>query len=457
MLRTLMLAGLVTLFGATASEAQYQDSYPPDDQYVSEYETESTYDPSYDYELLGPPQDRYRDDDDYDGDRYYNEPDVDVGIFFSLGDHGRWRMTASYGWVWTPYHHAGWRPYSAGRWVWTSYGWTWISYEPYGWATYHYGYWARDPYLGWVWIPGYEWAATRVQFAYYDNYISWAPMAPPGYYCPQPWSTAGISFWFTIGADNFCDPYPYRHCVTPVYQSHYKQVVAYKSPSRTYVERYTGTPVRETSVKFKNTSWSKGSATSARFETRGGTTKFNAKGGTTQFNTKSRASKSETRAFNTPSVRKNADRTVMKNSKPSRQLTREFRAPERSTSRQALKPQRETKSRETRALRADRPAKQQQQFTTRSGGGESKRIAKAEPRREQQRRSIEQPRREQRSSKALKVSRSAGSERKSAAVERRSSGNGGERKSVTTQRKSEDRKSVASKKSGGREGRGKAR
>src|SRR5688572_19351761 len=296
MVRTLVFAGLATLFGASVSEAQYRDSYPPDDQYGSQYETESTYDPSYDYELLGPPEDRYRYDDDYDG--YNDEPDADLGIFVSLGSHGRWQVSATYGRVWTPYHRVGWRPYTAGRWVWTSYGWTWLSYEPYGWATYHYGYWANDPYLGWVWIPGYEWAACRAQFAYYDNYISWAPMTPPGYYCPQPWTTAGFSFWFTIGADRFCDPYPAHYYVTPTYKSHYKQVVAYKSPSRSYVQKYTAAPIHQKTVQFKNTTWSKGGAASARFETRGGSV------GTTKFNAKSGSSKSG--SFNTPSVRKSA-------------------------------------------------------------------------------------------------------------------------------------------------------
>jgi hypothetical protein len=142
--------------------------------------------------------------------------------------------------------------------VWTSYGWTWVSYEPFGWATYHYGYWDCDNSLGWVWIPGYSWSASRVQFAYYDNYVCWAPMTPPGYACPRPFTTAGFNIWFTIGASHFCDPYPARYCVTPSYNSVYTNRVAYKSPARTYVQQYTHAPIRQTTVAFKNTTFVRG-------------------------------------------------------------------------------------------------------------------------------------------------------------------------------------------------------
>jgi hypothetical protein len=255
MVRTLALAAFVTLFGAGASQAQYRDSAPADEQNQSPQYQNETAPEGYDEELLGPYQDQqYNDDRQYD-DRYsdhgYSRPDVDVGIFANLSD-GRWFMTANFGWVWRPYAATSWRPYTNGRWVWTSYGWTWVSYEPFGWATYHYGYWNCDSALGWVWIPGNEWSACRVQWAYYDNYVAWAPMYPPGYSCPRPFTTAGFNIWFTIGASHFCDPYPTRYCVTS-YDNVYTQRVAYKSPARTYVQQYTRTPIRESSVTFKHT------------------------------------------------------------------------------------------------------------------------------------------------------------------------------------------------------------
>jgi hypothetical protein len=254
MVRTLALAALVTLFGAVASKAQYQDSAPPDQQNAPQYDNQAP-PPGYDEQLLGPYQgQQHNDDQDYDN-QGYSQPDVNVGMFASLGNDGRWFFTAGLGWVWRPYAAAGWRPYSAGRWVWTSYGWTWVSYEPFGWATYHYGYWNCDSALGWVWIPGYQWSACRVEWAYYDNYVCWAPLPPPGYSCPRPFTTAGFNIWFTIGANHFCDPYPSHYCVRPAV---YGPRVAYKSPDRYYVQQYTRTPIRESSVRFKNTTFVRG-------------------------------------------------------------------------------------------------------------------------------------------------------------------------------------------------------
>jgi hypothetical protein len=396
MVRTLVLAGLVTLFGAAASEAQYRDSYPPDEQYVSQYD-DGRYDDDYDYELLGDP------------DQYgYNEPDIDVGIFANLGHDGRWHFAANFGWVWRPYAATGWRPYSHGHWAWTSHGWTWVSYEPFGWATYHYGYWAHDPHFGWVWIPGYEWSASRVQWAYYDNYISWAPLAPPGYYCPRPYTTAGISFWFTIGASNFCDPYPYRHCVTPVYHSGWKDRVKYKSPDRHYVERYTGRSIRTTSVEFKHKSWSRGERTTAK------------------FTSKSRGYQPEARAWSQAKSSGRSDTRALK-SKSRGTPERQFEARESqraSSSRKAVKPQRVT--RESRVARAERPSKQ---FSS----GKSAR----------EQRSIQKPSREQRQSKASFQTARGSDERKSITA----SGNKSARRDVAAK----------SKKSGSGKSRGKAR
>jgi hypothetical protein len=254
--------------------------------------------------------------------------------------------------------------------VYTSYGWTWVSYEPYGWATYHYGYWARDPFLGWVWIPGYEWSACRVRFAYYDDYISWTPLPPPGYHCPQPWSTVGISVWFTIGARHFCDPYPSRYYVTPKYKTYYAERVAYKAPERHFVERYTGSPVRTTSVEFKHKSWSKVDRSTAKYN---GGAKY--QGG----------SKHATKP----------DRTVMK-SRAQKSGT-QYVAPRNST-RSGSYAMRSTPrmERESRVARTERTSKQQ---------------FKGQSAREQ--RSIQKPQRAERSSRSsMQVSRNNSGERK---------------------------------------------
>lgn len=268
MIRILTLLAFATLFGAGASQAQYRDSSPPDNQgYMPQHGTSyrddddaSDYDDDdrYDEEIYGSRDDRRHNGyQEYD-ERGYSRPGVDVGIFVNLGNDGRWFLTADFGWVWRPYAASAWRPYTDGRWVWTSYGWTWLSYEPFAWATYHYGYWNCDARLGWVWVPGYEWSACRVQWAYNDDYICWAPLSPPGYSCPRPFTTAGFNIWFTVGARHFCDPYPARYCVRPRYKSVYEQAVAYTSPDRRFVERYTGSPVRTTTVQFKHTTFARG-------------------------------------------------------------------------------------------------------------------------------------------------------------------------------------------------------
>ena len=107
-------------------------------------------------------------------------PGVDVGFFYGeLSPYGEWVRHPYYGWVWFPRHvHAGWRPYSVGRWVESDYGWTWVSYEPFGWATYHYGRWAWDRYVGWLWVPGTDWGPAWVAWQQGNGYIGWAPLPP---------------------------------------------------------------------------------------------------------------------------------------------------------------------------------------------------------------------------------------------------------------------------------------
>jgi hypothetical protein len=336
MVRTLALAGFVMFFGVTASQAQYTDSGPPPDAYASEYETENAYPDGYDYELLGDPAEY---------GHGYSEPDVNVGIFAGLGSDGRWFFAADFGWVWRPYAAAGWRPYSQGRWVWTSHGWTWVSYEPFGWATYHYGYWACDTSLGWVWIPGYEWSASRVKWAYYDNYVSWAPLPPPGYYCPDPWTSAGFSVWFTVGANRFCDPYPTRYCVTTGYPTVYRERVAYKSPGRHHIERYTGSSIRTSTVKFKNTNWSR---TDGSVGSHSGRTKFSSNKESVSMKSVSR--KSDARTLTTTQRSGRTERSALK-TQTSKPDTRRFSEASRRVTSSTWQRQSAGKKQDTRSTR----------------------------------------------------------------------------------------------------------
>ncbi len=109
-----------------------------------------------------------------------------IALFYNALDaHGEWADTDRYGYVWQPktaQHNKSWRPYTDGRWQWTDYGWTWQSNESFGWATYHYGRWAKLPQLGWVWVPGSEWAPAWVSWRVRGvQYVGWAPLPPEAY------------------------------------------------------------------------------------------------------------------------------------------------------------------------------------------------------------------------------------------------------------------------------------
>jgi hypothetical protein len=179
--------------------------------------------------------------------------DVNVGVYAELDYYGEWIHIGAHGWVWRPYAEAGWRPYYHGHWVWSDYGWTWVSYERYGWAVYHHGYWTFDPRYGWLWVPGYEWAASRVHWVVVDDYVCWAPLPPPGYAVGYPWSLAHYDVWITVDARHFTDPFVGRHRVRTVdFKSRYnnRSTTRYKAPEVRSIERYKGKSVNKVDVRL---------------------------------------------------------------------------------------------------------------------------------------------------------------------------------------------------------------
>ena len=82
--------------------------------------------------------------------------------------------------MWRPWVAPGWRPYTHGRWVWTSVGWTWVAYEPWGWIPHHFGHWAYAP-AGWVWVPGTTWHPGNVTWVSHGGWVGWYPCAPRGW------------------------------------------------------------------------------------------------------------------------------------------------------------------------------------------------------------------------------------------------------------------------------------
>jgi hypothetical protein len=135
-----------------------------------------------------------------------------------LSPYGDWVRSGAYGTAWRPRVATGWRPYYYGRWEWTNEGWLWVSEEPFGWATYHYGRWAWDGGLGWVWVPGYQWAPAWVSWRFGGDVVGWAPLAPGlSLYVTN---YAFIDFWWTFVPSA-------RFCGSPVWGMAY-------APSRAY-------------------------------------------------------------------------------------------------------------------------------------------------------------------------------------------------------------------------------
>jgi hypothetical protein len=131
-------------------------------------------------------------------------------FYRKLDPYGDWMETGDYGYVFQPRQAAqsrDWRPYTNGHWVYTDAGWTWISDEKFGWATYHYGRWMRLRNVGWVWVPGEEWAPAWVSWRKGDDYVGWAPLPPEAQFDRQ----TGIHNW----ADNYYDIGPEQYAFVP--------------------------------------------------------------------------------------------------------------------------------------------------------------------------------------------------------------------------------------------------
>ncbi len=127
-------------------------------------------------------------------------------FYRKLEPYGAWRETDEYGYVWQPrasQQSRDWRPYTNGRWAYTDAGWTWVSEEPFGWATYHYGRWTRLRNVGWVWVPGEEWAPAWVSWRSGERNVGWAPLPPEARFERN----AGIQKWadsyYDISADEY--------------------------------------------------------------------------------------------------------------------------------------------------------------------------------------------------------------------------------------------------------------
>src|SRR5438105_13043865 len=141
------------------------------------------------------------------GSRSQARSTATYGMFYEkLDPYGEWRETKDYGYVWQPREaetSRDWRPYTEGGWVYSDAGWTWVSDERFGWATYHYGRWVRLRRVGWVWVPGEEWAPAWVSWRTSKDYVGWAPLPPEAHFDRR----SGIHNWadsyYDIGPDQY--------------------------------------------------------------------------------------------------------------------------------------------------------------------------------------------------------------------------------------------------------------
>ncbi len=140
-------------------------------------------------------------------------PQIDLPYFQTqLNPYGTWVDLPPYGQVWRPGAAASdpaWRPYcQGGHWVMTDAGWYWQADDPWGAVVFHYGRWLNDPNLGWVWIPGYNWAPSWVAWRHSEGYYGWAPLPPQAEFRVGAGlffggAAVGASFDFGLGAASF--------------------------------------------------------------------------------------------------------------------------------------------------------------------------------------------------------------------------------------------------------------
>ena len=168
-------------------------------------------------------------------------------FYRKLDPYGVWRETSSYGYVWQPREaerSRSWRPYTNGRWIYTDAGWTWISEEPFGWATYHYGRWTRLRNIGWIWVPGDEWAPAWVSWRKSNEYVGWAPLPPEARFDRR----AGIHNW----ADNYYDIGPDQYCFVPTNEFGARRIEAALVPAQRNVTIVNET-TNVTNITYSNT------------------------------------------------------------------------------------------------------------------------------------------------------------------------------------------------------------
>lgn len=138
---------------------------------------------------------------------------INFNTFYrQLSPYGQWRDIPRYGQVWI-YSEPGFRPYATnGQWENTDDGWYWNSNYAWGDIPFHYGRWELDPYYGWIWIPGYDYAPAWVVWSETADCYGWAPL---GYGLDISVSLGRIpsNRWMYASFGNINRPYIDRYCI----------------------------------------------------------------------------------------------------------------------------------------------------------------------------------------------------------------------------------------------------
>jgi hypothetical protein len=140
---------------------------------------------------------------------------VDFNTFYQqLSPYGQWLNVPRYGRVWS-YNEPGFRPYATnGQWEDTDEGWYWNSDYAWGAIPFHYGRWEQDPYYGWIWIPGYDYAPAWVVWSQAGDCYGWAPLGfgldinvSFGRIPSNRWMYASVGNITRPRIDRYCVPY----------------------------------------------------------------------------------------------------------------------------------------------------------------------------------------------------------------------------------------------------------
>ena len=187
-----------------------------------------------------------------------------VGFHDELSPYGSWVNYSNYGRCWRPSTYSGYRPYVDGYWNYSNYGPTWYGNEQWAPYTYNYGDWVYSARYGWIWIPGNNWHANRVQWSYGGGYIGWRPLFPGGYryndygygYDNYGYGSGygnDFNFWIVIDANRFGHrsyrDYAYRSSFVRdlfqrrVFRNRYDRI------DRRELERVVRQPIRTVSLR----------------------------------------------------------------------------------------------------------------------------------------------------------------------------------------------------------------